>query len=44
MIKKIATNIWNMSEFYKVPLGFLAPHIFGLMVGSKSKSKKKDIK
>lgn len=43
MIKKLATNIWNMSEYYNIPLGIFAPYILGLMVGSKP-NKKKDNK
>jgi hypothetical protein len=41
VIKKIATNIWNMSEFYNVPLGCFAPYMFGLMVGVEPKKKDK---
>jgi hypothetical protein len=33
----IASIIWNVSEFYNLPLGRFAPIIFGLVVKSKGK-------
>jgi hypothetical protein len=39
MIKKIATVMWEMAEFYKIRLPF-AHIVFGLMIGSKGKKKK----
>lgn len=39
----IASQIWNFSERYNVPLGRLAPWIFGMMIGKipyKKKEKK----
>lgn len=41
--RKIATTIWNLSESLNIPLGKLAPFIFGEMIGCKGckiKSKK----
>ena len=37
----IACLIWNSSEYFNVPLGRLAPMIFGLAIGSKGSKNKK---
>ena len=42
MIKKIATSIWNISEFCNVPLGFFASYIFALMIDSTLKKTKEE--
>ena len=39
MIKILARNIWNMSEYYNINLGIFAPYIFGLMIGYNHKKK-----
>lgn len=39
MIRWLATQIWDWSEFYHVPLGRFAPTVFGLMIGSKGRRK-----
>jgi len=31
--------IWNIAEKLGIPLGPLAPHVFGLMIGSKPRKK-----
>lgn len=36
MIKFIAQQIWNLSEWSKIGLGRFAPYVFGLMIGAKS--------
>ncbi len=40
-MKNIATLIWNMSEFYNIPLGIFAPYVFGIMIGSKPNKEEK---
>ncbi|MET3349018.1 UNVERIFIED_ORG: hypothetical protein ABID57_000687 [Arthrobacter sp. UYEF1] len=40
-MKWIAKQIWNLSEFTGIPLGRLAPHIFGLSIGRKPNLKEK---
>lgn len=35
--QRIAKEIWDFCEFYNLPLGRLAPHVFGWMVGCKGK-------
>lgn len=35
MIKWIAAQIWDFSEYWHIPLGRFAPTIFGLMIGRK---------
>jgi hypothetical protein len=36
---KISRVIWDLSEWSGIGLGFLAPHIFQSMIGSKKKKK-----
>jgi len=36
----VARGIWNVSEYSGIGLGWLAPHIFGAMVGSKAVKRK----
>jgi len=31
--------IWNIAEEFRIPLGRLAPHVFGLMIGAKPQRK-----
>lgn len=40
ILSLIATHIWNMSEYYNVPLGMFAPVVFGAMIGANSKQKR----
>jgi hypothetical protein len=37
MAKRIATIIWNLSEYFKIGLGKYAPTVFGIMIGNKGK-------
>ncbi len=38
-LRLVASLIWNITESLNLPLGNLAPIIFGLMIGAKSKKK-----
>jgi hypothetical protein len=38
-ITLIASLIWNISEFFKISLGKLAPIVFSLALGQKGKRK-----
>lgn len=40
--QKICTVIWEMSEYYNIPLGWFAPYIFGGMIGCKGKRVNED--
>lgn len=35
MKQRICTIIWEMSEYYNIPLGRLAPWVFNGMIGTK---------
>ena len=39
MKKRIGSLIWNTSEALNLPLGKLAPIVFGWMIGSKGEKK-----
>lgn len=36
----IFKTIWDLSEFYHIPLGRFAPYVFNKMIGSKGKKLK----
>ncbi len=35
----MACVVWNFSEYFKIPLGKIAPILFGLVIGSNGKQK-----
>jgi len=37
MKQKLATIIWNLSEYFKISLGKYAPKVFEKMIGIKGK-------
>lgn len=37
LLQLIGSVIWNTSEYLKIPLGNLAPIVFGWMIGAKGK-------
>jgi hypothetical protein len=39
LLQFVASCIWNISENLDIPLGRLAPIVFGWMIGSKGKLK-----
>ena len=44
MIKFLATQSWNFSEWSGIPLGRYAPYVFGLMIGAKPHRRVSDAK
>lgn len=43
IIEFIGVSIWNLSEYFHIGLGFLAPYVFGMCIGRlphRIKSKK----
>jgi hypothetical protein len=43
-VKTIGKLIWNLSEYFNIPLGNFAPTVFGWMIGSKGKKINEDNK
>jgi hypothetical protein len=41
ILQLIGSYIWNASEYLEIPLGKLAPIIFGWMIGSDKMEKQK---
>ena len=42
LLQLFASAVWNSSEFLRIPLGRLAPVIFGWMMGCKKQKQNKN--